>query len=292
MKFRLVITISLFSVALLISSAFLLKQPAQEVFPEKRAELVVRQIGHKLLRYSGDFTSRVLPVKQLRTGTFQLKFETPFSFMPDTLVKIVRSNLDLINLPVGYIVNVFECASNEVVYGFEIRPGHKEIVPCLGRAQPRGCYTIQISFVDFQSSQNLNSYYPLFISALIGLSLVAFIGRYYLKGKRKGDGNAIVDGVSIGKYSFSLGSQLLNFNSETIELSHKEVKLLSLLADRQNHLISREELLKKVWEDDGVFTGRSLDMFVSKLRKKLKNDPSIQITNVYGKGYKLEILDL
>ncbi len=287
MKFRLVIAIS-FSVALLISSAFLLRQPPQEVFPKERAELVVRQIGHRLLRYSGDFTSRVLPVKQLRTGTFQLKFETHFSFMPDTLVKIVRSNLDLINLPVGYIVNVFDCASNEVVYGFEIRPDHKEIVPCLGRAQPRGCYTIQISFVDFQSSQNLNSYYPLFIiSALIGLSLVAFTGRYLKREKKRT--NAIVDGVSIGKYSFSLDRLLLKFNSETIELSHKEAKLLSILAARKNDLISREELLKKVWEDDGVFTGRSLDMFISKLRKKFKNDPCVQITNVHGKGYKLEI---
>ena len=69
----------------------------------------------------------------------------------------------------------------------------------------------------------------------------------------------------------------------------KEAKLLSIFATRQNDLISREELLKKVWEDDGVFTGRSLDMFISKLRKKLKNDPCVQITNVHGKGYKLEI---
>src|SRR5258707_1951182 len=225
MKFRLVIAIS-FSVALLISSAFLLRQPPQEVFPEEHADLVVRQIGHKLLRHSGDFTSRVLPVKQLRAGTFQLKFETPFSFMPDTLVKIVRSNLDLINLPVGYIVNVFDCASNEIGYGFEISPGHKEIVPCLVRVQPKGSYTIQISFVDFQSSQNLNSYshyYPLIISALIGLSLVAFTGRY-LKREKNASSNAIVDGVSIGKYLFSLDRQLLKFNSETIEFSHKEAK--------------------------------------------------------------------
>jgi len=289
MKFRLIITISLFSVALLISSAFLLRQPPQDEFMEKRAELVVRQIGHKLLRYSGDFTSRVLPVKQLHPGTFQLKFETPFSFMPDTLVKIVRSNLDLINLPVNYIVNVFDCTSNEIVYGFEIRPDHKEIVPCLGRVQPKGCYTIQITFVEFQSSQNLSSYYPLSISALISLSLVAFTGRY-LKREKKVI-NTIVDSVSIGKYSFSLDRQLLTFHSETIELSHKEAKLLSILATRQNELISREELLKKVWEDDGVFTGRSLDMFISKLRKKLKNDPEVHITNVHGKGYKLEILN-
>ncbi|MBI1769579.1 MAG: winged helix-turn-helix transcriptional regulator [Bacteroidetes bacterium] len=288
MKFRLVIAISLFSVALLISSAFLLSQPPQDVFMEKRAELVVRQIGHQLLQYAGDSTSRVLPVKRLSTNTFQLEFQNHFAFMPDTLVKIVRSNLALIDLPVDYLINVFDCASKELVYGFEIRPGYKEIVPCRGRAQPRGCYTIQISFVDFQSSQNFNSYYPLVISALIGLSLIAFTGRYYLKSERK-EGNAIVDGVSIGKYSFSLDRQLLKFNSETIELSHKEVKLLSILAARQNDLISREELLKKVWEDDGVFTGRSLDMFISKLRKKFKNDPCVQITNVHGKGYKLEI---
>ncbi|GHN02438.1 hypothetical protein WSM22_39270 [Cytophagales bacterium WSM2-2] len=298
MRFRLIITILLFSVALLISSAFLLRQPAQDVFPAQRAELVVRQIGHKVLQYSGDFTSRVLPVKQLSQGVFQLKFETPFSFMPDTLVKIVRSNLDLINLPVGYIVNVFDCASNEVVYGFEVRPSHKEIIPCLGRVQPKGCYTIQISFVDFQASQNSNSYsYPLLISALIGLSLITFTGGYYLKREKKGSSHEItdetvakdVDGISIGKFLFSSDRQLLIFNSETIELSHKEAKLLSILAARQNDLISREELLKKVWEDDGVFTGRSLDMFISKLRKKLKDDPGVQITNVHGKGYKLEV---
>jgi DNA-binding winged helix-turn-helix (wHTH) protein len=291
MKLRLVITVSSLGIALLISSAFLLRQPRQEVFLEKHAELVVRQIGHKLLQYSGDFTSRVLPVTQLDTGVFQLKFETPFSFMPDTLVKIVRSNLDLIDLPFGYIVNVFDCGSNKMVYGFEVLPNHKEIVPCLGRAQPRGCYTIQISFIDFQSSKKLSSYYPLLVSALIGLSLVAFTGGYYLKRKKEEGNSVIADGVSIGGYSFSFANQLLKFNSEIIELSDKEAKLLSILAAQQNHLISREELLKKVWEDDGVFTGRSLDMFISKLRKKLKNDSSVQITNVHGKGYKLEVND-
>ncbi len=291
MKFKLVIGISLFTIALLISSAFLLKQPPQEAFLEKRAELVVRQIGHQLLQYAGDSTSRVLPVKRLGTSTFQLEFQNHFGFIPDTLVKIVRNNLALADLPTNYIVNVVDCASQEVVYGFEVRPFQKEIVPCLGRAQPKGCYTIGITFVNFQSSQNSNSYYsyPLLISGLIGLSLIAFIGRYYFKREKKTDSNAIVDGVSIGKYTFSLDRQLLTCNSETIELSHKEAKVLSILAAQQNQLISREELLKKVWEDDGVFTGRSLDMFISKLRKKLKNDPCVEITNVHGKGYKLEI---
>ncbi len=290
MKSRLYIAILLFIGALIISFVVFIKEDPKEEFSEKRAALVVRQIGHKLLLYSGDSSSRVLPIKQLSSGVFQLEFQNHFSFVPDTLVKIVRSNLAQINLPVGYYVNVFDCASNEVVYGFEISPNYNEIVPCMGRVQPIGCYTIQIAFIDFPSSQNLGSYYPLFIIALFGLSLVVFVGRRnYLKKEKKDDSLTIVDGVLIGQYSFSLSSQLLRFNSETIELSDKEAKLLSIFADQQNQLISREELLKKVWEDDGVFTGRSLDMFISKLRKKLKNDSCVQITNVHGRGYKLEI---
>lgn len=285
MKFRLVVIISLFSVALLISSAFLWRQPSQEVFPEKRAALVVRQIGHQLLQYAGDSTSRVLPVKQLSAGVFQLEFQNHFSFTPDTLVKIVKSNMALLDLPTGYMLNVFDCTSGEMVYGFEIGPMQKEIVPCRGREQPRGCYTIQLSFI-VEPSQNAG-YYPWAVSALIGLSLFAFVGRYFLKKEKNSSSYTITDGVMIGKFSFSFDRQILQFDSETIELSGKEAKVLSILAGQQNQLISREELLKKVWEDDGVFTGRSLDMFISKLRKKLKQDPSVQITNVHGKGYRL-----
>lgn len=289
MKSRFFIVVLLCSVILLLSSAVLIRQDPQEAFLEKRAALVVRQIGHKLLHYAGDSTSRVLPVKQLSPGIFQLEFQNQFSFVPDTLVKIVKSNLAQINVPVGYIINVFDCVTHDVVYGFEISPNYKEMVPCLGRAQPRGCYSIQISFINFEPQQNVSSRYALLMAAFSGLALIAFTGRYYLKREKKERDVTITDGVAIGKYSFSLAGRFLRYNSETIELSDKETKLLSLLAAQQNQLIAREELLKKVWEDDGVFTGRSLDMFISKLRKKLKNDACVQITNVHGKGYKLEI---
>jgi hypothetical protein len=289
MQSRLFIVIALLSVLLILSSAVLIRQNPQEAFLEKRAALLVRQIGHKILQYAGDSTSRVLPVKQLSPGIFQLEFQNQFSFVPDTLVKIVKNNLAQINVPVGYIISVFDCASKDVVYGFEISPSYKEIVPCLGRAQPRGCYSIQISFINFQPQQNESRRYALMLAAFSGLALIAFTGRYYLKKEKKESNITFADGVAIGNYSFSLAGRLLRFNSEMIELSDKEARLLSLLATQQNQLITREELLKKVWEDDGVFTGRSLDMFISKLRKKLKNDASVQITNVHGKGYKLEI---
>ena len=288
MKSKIFITVLLLTTILLLSSAVFIRQNPQEEFLVKRASLV-RQIGHTLLLYAGDSTSRVLPVKQLSAGTFQLEFQNQFSFVPDTLVKIVRNSLAEIDLPVGYLINVFECASNQVVYEFEIRPNYKEIIPCLGRVQPTGCYSIQISFIDFKSRQNAGSRYALLMAGFTGLVLIGFIGRFYLSRKKKENTIALTDGVAIGKYSFSLSARVLQFNAETIELSDKEARLLSILADQQNLLISREVLLKKVWEDDGVFTGRSLDMFISKLRKKLKNDANVQITNIHGKGYKLEV---
>ena len=64
---------------------------------------------------------------------------------------------------------------------------------------------------------------------------------------------------------------------------------LELLNKNFGVLISRETLMQKIWINEGVITGRSLDMFVSKLRKKLSSDPELRITNVHGKGYKLEI---
>ena len=74
-----------------------------------------------------------------------------------------------------------------------------------------------------------------------------------------------------------------------ISLSKKECELLSIFVDRPNEIIKRDELTKKVWEDNGVFVGRSLDTYISKLRKKLKEDTSIKLVNIHGVGYKLEI---
>jgi DNA-binding response OmpR family regulator len=65
--------------------------------------------------------------------------------------------------------------------------------------------------------------------------------------------------------------------------------LLTLFAHNPNELLLRDRLLKEVWEDEGVITGRSLDMFVSKLRKKLHHDSAVNLVNVHGKGYRLEV---
>jgi hypothetical protein len=131
----LIIVFSLLVVTVL-TAAVINKPEDSSEFLEKRAMLTVRSVGHQLLLHAGDSTSTVLPVKQLSKGVFQLEFQNKFSFVPDTLVRIVQTNLALANLPINYLVEVFDCTSNEVVYVFEINPFQKDIVPCRGRVQP------------------------------------------------------------------------------------------------------------------------------------------------------------
>ena len=97
---------------------------------------------------------------------------------------------------------------------------------------------------------------------------------------------------ALGNFLFNVKGQQLVFESEVISLTDKECKVLELLHKNFGELIPRETLMQKVWIDEGVITGRSLDMFVSKLRKKLSRDPQLRITNVHRKGYKLEIPEI
>jgi DNA-binding response OmpR family regulator len=78
-------------------------------------------------------------------------------------------------------------------------------------------------------------------------------------------------------------------NRRKFPLTIKEAKLLSIFAANLNQIVDRNRLQKEVWEDEGVIVGRSLDMFISKLRKKLEQDPNVKLTNIHGKGYKLEV---
>ena len=91
----------------------------------------------------------------------------------------------------------------------------------------------------------------------------------------------------IGKYTFDYTTQLIQFNGKQQKLSTKEAELLQLLCLKKNTVLTREEALLSIWHDDNYFNGRSMDVFLSKLRKYLREDPKVEILNVHGKGYKL-----
>lgn len=91
----------------------------------------------------------------------------------------------------------------------------------------------------------------------------------------------------IGKYKFDYTAQLIINGDIQQKVSTKEAELLRLLCLKKNEVLTREEALITIWHDDNYFNGRSMDVFLSKLRKYLKDDPKVEIINVHGKGYKL-----
>ncbi len=93
--------------------------------------------------------------------------------------------------------------------------------------------------------------------------------------------------LNIGDFIFNLKKQTLQINSKTETLTHREAHLLFHLVKNKNQVLERSFILKKLWGDDDFFNARSMDVFITKLRKKLKDDPSIKILNVRGFGYKL-----
>ena len=93
----------------------------------------------------------------------------------------------------------------------------------------------------------------------------------------------------VGKYVFDVAHQLISIDSETQKLTSKESALLKLFCENQNQAISRSFALKMVWGDDSYFNARSMDVYLSKLRKFLRHDPNIQIINLHGEGFKLLI---
>lgn len=287
--------------------------------------LVIRQIGHQLLLQAGDSSSRILPVEERANRDYLIGFAAPFTFSTDTLVATVRRLVATNGLPSSYLVEVIHCPpSAKVIYGFKInKDSARNVVACQHRRQEKACYNIRIRFTETEAAGM-----DLFLSGLLAGSLVVILASLfralYIRKRRTADkaGNMPApgastgitmdspgpqniqpdlppedvkqevpasSGIAIGNLLFLRESQQLVAGSSIILLTAKEAKLLHVFANAQQELIDRDQLMKEVWEDEGVIVGRSLDMFVSKLRKKLQADPQVSILNVHGKGYKLVI---
>lgn len=105
---------------------------------------------------------------------------------------------------------------------------------------------------------------------------------------KDGSDNAVpLTNFEIGDYVFDYTTQLIHYKGQIQKLSTKEAELLKLLCLKKNAVLTREEALLSIWHDDNYFNGRSMDVFLSKLRKYLREDPKVEILNVHGKGYKL-----
>ncbi|MET0299790.1 MAG: winged helix-turn-helix domain-containing protein, partial [Flavitalea sp.] len=265
-----------------------------------RREVLLRRIGHEILLQSGDSTSRVLPVKKVAGNEYQISFENDLTFQPEALVNTTQQLLAGDEVASDYIVNVLKCKEATVAYGFAVSQNRKDdIVACKGRIQPSGCYLINIKFKPTIFAENRNEI------LLGGISLLALLGFVFLRPFKTRTSETTDEPASeiklapevetLNEHLFNLGSltfdakgRSLLLNETSLELTNTEARILKIFASFPNEVIERSRLQKEIWEDEGIIVGRSLDMFISKLRKKLELDPNLRIVVIRSKGYKLE----
>jgi len=279
----------LFTLLLMVAGIFIFQRIKENHnFELTQRDIIFREIGHEILLSSGDSISRVLPVKQANRNEYQMTFDQEFSFQPDSLVEIIKRSLVKTNLTQRYIVSVYNCGKPDIFFGYAILGDQIDnIIPCSGRVQPKSCYQINVKFQNTVWTSPAKNYIIAGVS-LLGL-LVFFnikkVRTYSLFQNSKKTDSILL----IGNTGFDFEKRCLQFGKVTTDLTTKESMILEIFARSPDIVIERSKLQKEIWEDEGVIVGRSLDMFISKLRKKLSDDKSLQIVNIHGKGYKLEI---
>lgn len=273
---------------------------------EPNIQITMRMIGHQVLLNSGDSLSRVLPI-QKEGFRYKIPFQSNFEFAADELILTVNNAIKTLKDTVSYLVEVEDCITNEIIYSYKVgNSDASTIIPCRGRTQPKGCYTIFITFLDKSAIDFTTNYYnsnqsnstnqennKLFLSLSI-ITPLLLIG-FFVFGRKKSENikpNPTTNSniISIGKYDFDKIKMTLSIENKTIELTGKETDLLMLLYENANQTLEREQILKLVWGDEGDYVGRTLDVFISKLRKKLTADTNLKIMNIRGVGYRF-ILD-
>ncbi|MES2110556.1 MAG: winged helix-turn-helix domain-containing protein [Bacteroidota bacterium] len=254
-------------------------------FDTARREVMLRRIGDELLSQSGDLTSRVLPVKKIAENEYQISFENELTFQPALLVNTTRRLLSNDALTGNYVVNVLD--RGNVVYGYAISKNKKnDIVACLGRKQPTARYLVDIKF---KPASIITAKNELLLGSLPLLAFVGFIVFRSVKPRKVLPDGQFTDLLTLDTVLFDAKNRKLLINGKTTDLTGTETRVLRIFALSPNQTIERSRLQKEIWEDEGVIVGRSLDMFISKLRKKLEVVPDVKIVVVRGKGYRLEV---
>lgn len=254
----------------------------------QKINLALRRTADKLLRASGDHTSRIPPIEHV--GDFVWRVQLRQSFSYDSLPSILQASLDQYGITTEYEVTVRRCDDSTISLGYQQLDFLQDsTVPCLNREAPEGCHFIEVTFaagIPPQEKQGRAGIYIL-------LALAAGAGIWWWQRARRHTGiqlnNRDDDWMVFGHSRMHTEGQVVECGGVRHKLTYREAKLLRLFATHPGQLLERDHILREVWGDEGVQVGRSVDMFVSRLRKKLREDPSIGITAVHGLGYKLDI---
>lgn len=284
----------------LLTVLLLLVSNLKAATDEQHMKVALRNIGHQFLLSIGDSTSRVLPIEKIN-GRYAIQFERTFAFQPEKLIELCSSVLNASNPNEDYIVEVERCHSPLVVHSFEINSNIPDsAISCLGRTLPEDCYVFFFTEIESKNSSGsivtqvddepnfTEKSASKFIYFLLIIPIAATVV-WFLKRQKKKTLNTNPHIIQIGQLEFDQKRMILRSKYESTELSGKETELLLLLYHNENKILEREYILNQVWQDTGEYVGRTLDVFISKLRKKMESDANLKIINIRGVGYKFVI---
>ncbi len=280
-------------ITLLSNTAFGILPNGINISTEKKLKVALRAVGHELLLCQGDKSSVVLPIIQ-DSNVFRVSLSNHIAFNPDDLITITNQVLTEYGIHKNYLVEVIHCDSKDITHSFIGSTLYSDLeAPCIDRRIDLGCYEILWSDITDQSNNNKslnneNEYrYAIIGLLMICLGCILFI---FSRLKRKIElKQSPINILQLADATIDEKSMTISSGKNMIKLSHKEYELFILLFNNENKIVSRKEILMKVWDDEGDYVGRTLDVFISRLRKKLQSISAIQIDNVRGVGYKMVV---
>lgn len=260
----------------------------------QKMRVAVRAIGHRLLNQIGNLDTRVLAIRQ-KANTYQVRFADAITFDPDDLICVTEEVFTEAGWELEYLVEVVQDSSQAVVHSFASdQVADFVFLPCKGRSLPSDQYELVFNFYNLPAAQQAVSGGDISFSPTSDVwrglfLLVALSGLFWLSRKRLQTPKQPVakPGIRLGTSHFEPDRMMLHIADQEVELSPTESQLLTVLYQSRNQTLERGHILHQVWGDEGDYVGRTLDVFISKLRKKLEPDPGLKIINVRGVGYRL-----
>lgn len=266
-------------------------QTEKNRFAEK-VNLALRRTAHQLLLAAGDSTSQIPPVQQTDANTFLIRLDHSFDY--GKLPELLQKSLQIHAINDKYDVAVLNCSDGKIQLGYSVLDiREKKTVACSGRAQTNGCYNLQVRFSTPEAASPLAMNWWMLAVGSVLTALVFTVFRRSSPPKEVTNSPVSAPEedhkLHFGNSSLDMANLKLRSNNQEHDLTYREAKLLRLFAGSPNQLLERDFILKSVWEDEGIIVGRSVDVFVSRLRKLLQDDPTLKIVAVHGVGYRLEV---
>ena len=264
------------------------KEQAPSTYDAEKVNLALRRTADALLKIAGDSTSRIPPVEQTAERLWLLRLERSFQY--DYLPELLQTSLDAYGITEHYEVAVLRCMDGALLLGYSwMDYAQRDEVPCGGRELPQDCYNLQVRF---DSGPTKSGHFPVLGWVFSGMAALGmfFIGKKWARlVPSKSESAPEVEGLVFGHSRLDMSNQTLICGEKRHTLTYREAKLLHLFAQHPNQVLERSFILNQVWADEGILVGRSVDMFVSRLRKMLRDDATVSLVAVHGVGYRMEV---